>query len=405
MEFILSPNFIHKLNHLKESYESIKHIDDLSQAPQPYSISTLFGATNVEARYQQIVFLSGLSKFLDKHYKISEEVAPLTSDIDIENRLLHDQMRLSATRCLVTACLFIQSMNSSGSTLNKLIAEALGNTDKNIMDKATLACCFKSTGQFLKSGDLFDRISAFLASHQSPSLCIDLYRAFTRYNDEQAALKIFSGFPVTNMVYPVFVNPMRTAGYASGAMIGELLTRSTTLMSANYKVTAALGGGMYMLLGTRASTGVFFMAPTLAENFVRNYLTIAMAWLCGHAAGLIGATLAYSIGISADVSWMLVMGSSRYAYKAIYGKALQEQPSGMSLIDGQLVENGIKIELLADDKIKSLQQIEFTVEKEDQAPVARHKDALLDVEAAPYMAELKAHVTNQSGSIDTARPL
>ena len=403
MEFILSPQFIEKLKDLKTNYESKKNIKNLSEQPRPYAVSTFFGATDVDTRYEQIIFLSGLCKFLDRDYGICNEAEPLTDDTNIEARLLQDQKRLSAIRCLVTACTFIQSRNSSSSTLNKLISEALGISDANLLDQESLACCFKSTRQFLKNGELSDSISAFLTANQFPPLNIDTYQEFTEYNNEKAASKMFSKFPVTNMMYPIFVNPLQTVGYASGAIVGELLTRSTCLMSANYKITAALGGGAYMLLGAKASAGIFFMAPTLAENFIRNYLTIAMAWLCGNAAGLVGAAFAYSIGISADISWKIVMGSGQYFYDASFATELENKVSGMSLIDGQLVDKGIKLQLQADevsqadDTPNDLQRCEVIIERNNTDDVeASHEktdDQLPIRETQPFMEELKSRIS------------
>lgn len=392
MEFILSPQFIEKLKDLENNYKSAKNIDNLSEQPQPNLVSSFFGAPVYQTRRKQIVFLSGLCKFLDKHYGICNEAKPLTDDTNIEDRLFEDQRRLSAIRCLVTACKFIQSKNSSSSTLNSLISEALGVSDTNPLDLESLACCYKSTRQFLKNGEFFDSISVFFASNKE-ALDADMYQDFINYNDENADLKIYSTFPLTNMMYPIFVNPLQTVGYASGAIVGELLTRSTCLMSANYKITAALGGGAYMLLGAKASAGIFFMAPTLAENFIRNYLTIAMAWLCGNAAGLVGATLAYGIGISADISWKIVIGSGQYLFDASFATQLNNEASGMSLIDGQLVEKGIKLQLQADDAPSDLQRIEVKIERnnaDDVEATDKKRDNQLPIlQTPPFMEELK----------------
>ncbi|MCC5791034.1 MAG: hypothetical protein JJT82_00275 [Legionellaceae bacterium] len=395
MEFLLSLEFIIRLNRLRTDYCEKIGVSTLRDTPQPYAVRTFFGATDYQSRNTQICFLEALCLYLDVHCDLKGVKDPEDEPhLSIEALLLRDNRRLNALRTLTSACLFIKAQNSSGSRLNQLIVKALGIRENNTLDLETRANCYRSAQKFLQDQERFDKINACLKAQQKEPLSIDVFRDWSTYVAEQMAKKKYSDYPLTNIMIPLIANPMRVAGTAFGVVTAKLLTRSTSLLRANLHVTAALGGGMYMMMGSRAATGVFFMAPTLAKDFMEYYLTISLAWLCGHSAGLLGNTLAYGIGLPLDCGWKMVVGSSRYAYRSIYGEPLADAASGMSLLSGNLVMKGVVICAKAKTEFSGMQELPWELELEPANPItATQQTSPPSQTPLPYLQELKERVS------------
>lgn len=351
-QYVLPHNFLEKILHLKERYNKATNID-LDNAPQPYAISTMFGARDVESRCVQVEFLQGLAAFCTEEYALQEETMFDNHELSEKDKIFKQIQSINALMTLFIAARFVYHKKASSGELHAIIKDAMGIDRINVLDQPTLGQCYKRTDEFLRKEEIFSHINSFLTSRNLPLISIDLFRELRMYTSEQAKLPEYSNLKCTNAIYPLIVNPMRAGGYAIGAMAADFISRSSTMMGPNGRAAAALGSTMVFFGG--GYKAAVFAAPPMALSLMNNYITIILAWACGNSMAFLGAVLSYSLGLTLDATRIASIKAGNYVYDLTMGdKGEKILPTGIELATGCAVVNGIVLKMVQEQEMQNL---------------------------------------------------
>lgn len=335
MHFVLSDNFTRQLKSLQTSYEERASID-LSTAQQPYAISCFFGAKDVATRKKQLQFIENWVTLLENELTL-EVTSPETA-----------QTHLAALKIMVSVCLYIKDQiqndykirSGTSTILSKLIDEAMGKRSKNRLDSESRACCLLATQRFLSEKGQFEAINARLVKPFNEKQWRD-FHTFVDKECELIDVKYKEHYPVTRVMMPLIAKPLEIAGYTTGFIVGQMVSKSTKLLRARYALTAAIGSGLMVVMGPTASVGVMLLAPTYAGKILDTFCGVSFAWLFGIAANIAGQSIGLGVGFSLDMSWKLLQKTC--SLLASFYSAHPDKLSGISLITGNKILEGVEL--------------------------------------------------------------
>ncbi|WED43911.1 hypothetical protein [Legionella cardiaca] len=315
--------------------------------------------------------------------------------------------QVTALRVLATVCMYIKSeidstysvRSGSSAILEQLINEAMGITSSNIIDQETRACCLLATQRYLKERGRFEAINAQLQTRFTEKQWHD----FLSFVDKECAglsKKYKTQFPVKDIMMPLMGKPLELAGYTSGFILGEMVSKSTKLLKTQHALTAAIGSGLVLCLGPSASIGVILLAPTYASRILDTFCGVTLAWALGTAGNIVGQGLGFGVGVSVDLSWKL-MYHSVTLLASLYAKTRPEEKlTGICLINGHRIVDGIELKVVDLESLPpecQLCPITFEVdEKELKVTVNEDHTTVIPWEPGKellYMEELKKYLT------------
>lgn len=320
--FLIPPGFEEELRFLRDNYQRLTGLD-LSTAQQPYAISCFFGAKNVNARDEQILFVEKWLEVLNlthSHFQSIEEIA---------------QAYLRALRVLVTLCLYTKSQLSSSAILAQLIDNALGLSKDNHLDDKTRNSCLLTTKYYLKTYFLEARNASVSFTEQE----LAGFSAFVKEQCKNLDNKE-EYHPIRNLTMPLFSKPLEGAGYAVGFLMGRAIANSATLLPTQYRLTTVLIGGVLLTM-PNAAVGISLVGPTIAAHFLETFAGISLAWLLAQVGKITGEGIGYLLGFSLEYSAYLIGKGYSLIINQLHSAPENSACSGISLINGQQFVNGV----------------------------------------------------------------
>ncbi|WP_019217289.1 hypothetical protein [Legionella tunisiensis] len=113
-----------------------------------------------------------------------------------------------------------------------------------------------------------------------------------------------------------------------------------------YTLTAALGGGVYLAVGSSASACMIVLVPAVASRILDTFCGLSLAFVMGKSLRIVGEGVGLGIGIPLDISCQL-LGEAIGEITALYHYSKsREKPSGISLVDRRLIQDGIDVMLV-----------------------------------------------------------
>lgn len=357
MSFVLSDDFVTQLSQLRKNYEK-KAVVDLETAPQPYAFSRFFGAPDIESRKKQIFFIEQWINV----FKVDIPESAFLSIIEESPR------HILALRILMSVCFYTTSQiegsysvrSGASSTLEKLIFEAMGVTPTNYIDSKTKDRCFLAAHQYLMKEDRLEIINAHLSSpfdeKQWGEFLIFIARQYGALDS-----KYKTNYPITSLMVPIVAKPLELAGYATGYVFGDMIGKSSELLSTRSTMTALLGSCVFAVAGSGASLGVILFVPTCAGRILDTFCGISLAWLMGTALGLVGKGVGFGVGMSLDLSCKLL-----YNACDLLASLCRDHPklTGTSLITGHRIIDGVEFIPKGYDEELATEFVPFPVEIE-----------------------------------------
>lgn len=334
MHFVLSTKLPSALENLDSDYEKLSG-KDLEKSPQPYAISCLFGAKNIESRRGQIAFIKKWLVALREYLIITE-----VSDVSKPTEII--QNYLTALRVLMTICFYIKSKISNNCILDQLLNKAAGVSPTNPIDQETIANCLLAAKRYLKGERRLEAVNAKIQQPFSEQEWQDLIK----FVKDQCALldkKQIKNYPITSIVKPLIAGPLELLGWSVGYVMGDTMSH---IPPVRYTLTAALGGGAYLLVGSSASVCMIILAPAVASRILDTFCGLTLAFVMGKSLKLVGEGVGFGIGMPLDISCQLI-GETLSTLTTLYHYSKSgEKLSGISLVDGHLIQDGIDLMLV-----------------------------------------------------------
>ncbi|CDZ78712.1 hypothetical protein BN59_03024 [Legionella massiliensis] len=340
MDFVLSDEFIIKLKKIRASYEALAKIN-LSEASQPYAISIFFGAKDIKMRNRQISFIESMLAYLEKDL-------PQTPDDSFDS-----QRYLAALQILVCVSFYVKSQidktytlplrSSASATLGQLLDDAMGLTYTNPLDLETQTYCLLAAKRLIQTPGCYETINSCLKDSIPPKLWND-FTEFVYHESKPLNQNLLANFPATSIMIPIFAKPLELAGYATGFVLGDIVSKSTKLMPAQYALTTVVGSGLVLFVGSGGSLAAVFIAPTLASRLLDAYCGITLAWVMGNSMKLVGKGLGFGVGMTLDLSWKMLYSICSQIASLNNQKSLKL--TGVSLHDGQRIIDGVPFKFI-----------------------------------------------------------
>ncbi len=330
MPFVLPDDAIIQLRKLRQDYEKIAEVD-LKSTPQPYAIRLFFGAKDIESRNGQISFIEQWIAHFQKD--LSE-----TNTFDSLDALQH---HISALRCIMAVCFYVKfkiegtyTLRSGASAvLGQLINKAIGINSDNMMDKETEACCLLAAKHYLAGARQFE---AFNADAQA-LITQKQWSDFSYFITRQWVLldkKYQIDYPITSIMMPIFAQPMKFAGYATGYVLGDMTSQ---LLPTRYALMTMIGSCVFAVMGTTSTVGTMLVAGRVLDTFCG----ISLAWVMGTTLNLVGKGVGFGVGMSLDLSWKLLYNACSLLTNLYHNHS---KLTGISLIDGHRVTDGVHLQ-------------------------------------------------------------
>ncbi|KTD04336.1 hypothetical protein [Legionella feeleii] len=334
MGFVLPvAKFLSKLDSLDRDYE-IRSGKDLEKSPQPYAISCFFGAKDIATRRQQIGFIKGLLAALRKNWE------SLTTPEEVI------QSFLTALHILMTACFYIKSKTNSNylttPILSQLLDEAAEISPINLVDEKTRANCLLATKGYLETNG---PLKAVNTKTNSPFTELE-WHDFLEFTKDQCALldkKQVKNYPITSLLRPLIAQPLQILGWSVGYVMGDTISH---IPPVRYALTAVLGGGVYLTVGSSASVCMIVLVPAVASRILDTFCGLSLAFVMGKSLRIVGEGVGFGIGIPLDIGCQLI-GEAVSGITTLYHHSKSgEKLSGISLVDGHLIQDGIDLVLV-----------------------------------------------------------
>ncbi|WP_131781836.1 hypothetical protein [Legionella gresilensis] len=352
MHLTLTDSFLTKLQTLRADYENRTKLN-LESSPHPYKVSLFFGKKDVKTRLKQISFMENWLTLLKPKLK---------PDLNF-NSTEEFQEHLLALRILATITFYVRNQidetytirSGSNAILMQLLDEALSLNHNNIVDEESYLCCLSTTQNFISEMELVkvNKLLSVASTANSKNRYINEFEwnQFNLFIKKQCAAysdpvkNKYKDYPITSVTIPLFELPLRATGTSVGWLLGDLTSKSYSLLPMRQAFTAVLASGLVLFLGPASRMGIMLVVPTYAGKLLDTFFGVSFAYLLGSAMGLLGKKLGWSIGMSLDLSWKL-LGSACSLIAAAYSGTANELLTGFTLTNGHRVLNGMELQFM-----------------------------------------------------------
>lgn len=331
MRYTLPADCPKKCTTLRRDYQKEKGLN-LTQSPSWFGRPTFLGGPDVISRNKQILFLEKIQIILNAYMK--EHKSKPTEEQFIST--------LNASRILVAACLYIQSQVSrpkNNSVLYRLINTNLGITEENYLDGDDELTCYFAVNQ-LKS--ILTEKSSCLGLKPITPPEWDAFFSFVKQKIEDRK-QSNPDYPITSVTEPLFKAVGAYSGATVGVIVGDALTKSTTSMPVQYKLTTIIGSTM-LVLGSAGPAGVAFIAPSAAAMVINTFCKISLAHLMSKSMGFLGQGIGKGIGFSLDVTCNTLINACNLIFHIVKKKS-PSTITGIRITDGAVLVNGAILQL------------------------------------------------------------
>ncbi|MGQ3889388.1 hypothetical protein ACQUW5_10195 [Legionella sp. CNM-1927-20] len=348
MHLTLTDSFLTKLRTLRTDYENRTKLN-LESSPQPYKVSLFFGKKDVKTRLKQITFIENWLTILNTKLKPDLN---FNSEDEFQEHLL-------GLRVLAAIIFYVRNQidetytmrSGSNAILMQLLDEALSLSHNNVVDEESYACCLLTTQNFISTMQL-SKINSLLSTATTNSkngYINELeWNKFTLFINKQCTPCVknrYKDYPITAITVPLFSLPLQATGTSVGWLLGDLTSKSYSLLPMRQTFTTIFASGLVLFLGSTSSMGIMLIAPTYAGKLLDTFFGVSFAYLLGSVMGLLGKGLGWSIGMSLDLSWKL-LGSACSLIAATYSGKANELLTGFTLTNGHRVINGIELQFI-----------------------------------------------------------
>lgn len=379
MAYLLPDSFLDKLRTIRQDYEKRAEVS-LGSSPQPYAVSLFLGAKNVKKRTKQAQLVEKILEALS---------SSLLTDNHFESENVTEEAvkeHLYALQVLMAVAFYIKSQISHTYTIRsatsavmvQLIDEALELSRNNPIDQKTHACALLAGKRFISGDNRLNEINK-LITQKFNEIEWDNFCTFILDECTNHALKdshyhpITNYYPITSITKPLLKKSFELSGYTAGYLAGDMVAKSTKFLPAHYALTAAIGSGICMCMGSGGSVGVMLIAPTVANKLFDSFGGISFAWLVGSAMGLVGEGLGWGVGMTLDSSWKVAYHACSLLASACTSHTQLPRLTGFNIINGQRIIDGIEMKLVdLDEKIliSSQQDEQVSIANYDKHPMA-----------------------------------
>lgn len=356
MGYVLPTGALANLASIRDEYERKARVL-LTKKPPLFSMPTLFGGSDIQARKAQI-------ELIEKMLLIFKENL---LDIDDINNPRQAIATLTASKAMLGICLYIKSNIAhphENSTLCTLINAKLGITKDNLMDKEDKRSCYKAAKRLLSAPNAMDDANLAIAEENKARGPNQIkYKPFTE--DEWNTLNgffdtkvkviakedSFSNFPISSITKPLFGAVFSYAGATVGIVAGDAISHSTN----GFRLTAVLGSSI-LILAPAVPTSMAFFAPVIASKLINTFCKVSLGHVLSVLMGLVGQAIGLGVGLPFD---MVLYGLKSIANRGSSSSAptIANQPDGLRIIDGMYMISNVAFEL------KSLQDLPANLEK------------------------------------------
>jgi len=122
--------------------------------------------------------------------------------------------------------------------------------------------------------------------------------------------KYKSDYPITLVMMSMISRPMEMVGSATGYIVAGALVNSGSFYPVRYALTGIIGSCVFVLVGPAGSTGAMLLAPTVVGHALDFFCGASLAWFMRRALRLIGQGVGLGVGVSLDLSRMLLQNAS-----------------------------------------------------------------------------------------------
>ncbi|KTC98331.1 substrate of the Dot/Icm secretion system [Legionella geestiana] len=355
----LPEDFALKLLRLKKDYLDTTKVD-LDTAPQPYAISTIFGAKDVKTRWEQCLMFEQWIYGLNLHLPVPESIQhPGQSTPKPEPETLDEATWNTHCRVLIAFYLYIVSKIGqyllSSPAMDILIKAAMNINPANPLDDATRAACLRTASLYLSNGAALLAINKNLhalrvkkvlddgteVTHQVPAMREETFLKLQQYvQDECRALdESFSArnYPITNLMIPALSMPLKIAGGSAGVLLGHIAANSTKAMSLHSTMAAGITS-IALVAVPSAGKGLMLVAAPYATITAGAMFGITGYQGCSKIGEIAGKGMGFVIGLPCDTGVKMVRHLFHMAQLEYYYRQHGKKPvPGYSLLDGSFV--------------------------------------------------------------------
>lgn len=308
------------LANLREKYLALPGV---SADADPYAISKLFGAKDVQARLKQISLLEAFAKSINPA-QVSGDKAIYLEKVKILVAIAH---------------LTSQDINSYyHSDLQTLINKALDIADDNPLDPLSLRECLMA----LKSARM-DVINESLTALKLPTFSrVAWSDLMERADREQLAQKRLSqdGSILAKTVGTASGFIFGAAAWGVGFAFGQTLGRAGTFAPVKTAMRAMISTSFIMLapiVGTTGGAAATLLAYPHAEEAINTGVGYGAAQLCAKGGRYVGYNLGYLIGGIGDKAWQFTKDATVFTYNKIVGEQVNvDIKLGIDILQGEL---------------------------------------------------------------------
>jgi hypothetical protein len=343
MRYILPADALNKIVLLRDQFQKEKNIN-LNEKPSIIGMPTLFGGTDLESRKKQIAFLEKVLIVLRPNLRKPEEITT-------PERL---QATITAWRVYLSACWYIQSQNSSHSTLNKLINRDLGITAENFPDEEDKENCYATATRFINVKGAFEEANAALIREKKSRFKEKEWAEFSDFIAKSNVKKIsgntFTNYPITSITQPLFRTTLSYTGATVGLLAGDIISKSTEAMTAKYQLVALIGGTL-LVLGPAGSVGAALLAPVIASKVITTFCSITLAHVLGTTMGMLGYGVGTVVGFPLDLAYQLLWKVCTLMGDYCHKEPKQPMITGMRISDGVTIIGDIIVSIISDEEL------------------------------------------------------
>jgi len=345
MTFVSPETCIEKLRNLRNNYKDKTGVD-LSTAKQPNTLLLWAGSKDVKTRNKDIEYID---KWLDLFERQLDKATATHNDY-IEALRIMTIVSLSRIKDIANECTIPATARSE---TKKLIHDAVHGEqgNNNYLDDETRAACYYTAQRFLYENK-FNQINEQLKNKFTDKEWSKFIGFVNNQCDIYQGKNIKNNFPITRIMMPLCATPLRIIGTSAGWVFGDITSRTTTMLPMQGKLAVAIGYGMYMMMGSTAGTGVLILTPTYAAKLIESVSGFTLSWLCGVIMGATGNLIGWTLGMSLDLSWQLIVKGFQTLSNIGYDSNKLAKVSGHLLTDGSQAINGVVIKAMCSESIK-----------------------------------------------------
>lgn len=388
MRFVLPTDTIDKLKLLRDQYQQERQVN-IEAKPSMIGLPTLFGGTDVTTRKKQIIFLEKILTVLSLNLKNLEEI----------NTPEELQANITAWRLYLTACWYVQSQNSKNSALSRVINNDLGITAENFPDEEDKEICYATARRLINTKNALEDSNAALIKAGLKPLSETDWSQFSKFindaNEKKVSTSPYTDYPITSITQPLFGAAFTYTGATIGLLSGDVISRSTKVMSSKFQLTAFIGSSL-LILGPAGPAGVALFAPVIANQLITSFCSITLGHILAVSMGLLGKGVGTLVGLPLDLAYRLLWQAC-----SLVGGYCSTDPknpiiTGMRIGDGMTIISGIAIDVTPVDRLPE-GYIKQIIEIKDDGLMYVDGKAIVvpssGIQLPPEMvAELKIHL-------------